>query len=91
MNLPGFTAELSLGKPTKSYHGTYLYDALSLGHDGLPATVLPSQFALEDMEDLEGLEEAEPIEEIEEIEAEDEEVEAEVEEIASEEMEFKEY
>ena len=69
MKSPGFTAEASLGKSARTYHGKYLYRTLSQSQSGLPASVLPSQ--LEGMEDLEDLEEAE------EMEAEDEEMEAE--------------
>ena len=72
MNLPGFTAEASLGRSIRAYHGKYLYGSLSQSQGGLPATVLPTQ-----LEDMEGLEDFEEADLMEEMEAEDEEMEAE--------------
>jgi hypothetical protein len=63
MKLPGFTAEVSLGKSTRTYHGKYLYSRLSQSQSGLPAGVLPNQ--LEDMEGLADMDEANLIEEFE--------------------------
>ena len=48
MNLPGFTAEASLGKLTRTYRTQYLYGELAQGQSGMPASIVPTQ--LEDME-----------------------------------------
>jgi hypothetical protein len=78
MHLPGFTAEASLGKSTRTYRARYRYGGLSQNQSGLPAHVLPSQ--LEGTEDLEDLEEAQLMAEMgadEEMEAEETEFEEE--------------
>ncbi len=43
MNLPKFTAESSLGKSKRAYHGKYVYGDSSQSQRGFPASVLPSQ------------------------------------------------
>ncbi len=67
MSLPGFTAELSLGKSTRTYYGRYLYGSIAQSQGGLPAYVVPTQ-----MEGMEGLEDFEEGELMEEIEAQEE-------------------
>jgi len=49
MKLPGFTAETSLGKSTRTYRGQYLYGSLAQRQHGMPANVMPAQ--LEEMEE----------------------------------------
>jgi hypothetical protein len=92
MNLPKFTAEISLGRSKRVYHGTYMYDGLSQVQSLLAGSVLPSQ--IEDMEAGGGFEGAELdetgiMEEAEEMEGEEmEEMEGEeMEEMEGEEME----
>lgn len=73
MQLPGFSAEASLGRLTRGYHGTYLYD--TLGSARLPGWLQPSQLEAEEVdaweqdEDVEMPEEAE-LEEPEALEGE---------------------
>ena len=43
MNLPGFTAEVSLKKSTGAYRGRTSYGNLARGQSGIPANVMPSQ------------------------------------------------
>jgi hypothetical protein len=51
MNLPGFTAEASLGPSRRTYHGKFLSEgSASQAHSGVPAGVLPNE--LEGVEDL---------------------------------------
>jgi hypothetical protein len=44
MNLPGFTAEVSLKKSTRAYRGTTSYGNPAHGQSGIPANVMPSQY-----------------------------------------------
>jgi hypothetical protein len=54
MNLPGFTAEASLGKLTRTYRARYVHSGLPQSPSGIPANVRPSQLeATEGLEDLE--------------------------------------
>jgi len=66
MNLPGFTAESSLVKSGRNYHGKYLYGSPSPGQSGLSAMVLPSQY-----EDMEGMADGDEADMMEDVEAED--------------------
>ena len=50
MTLPGFTAETSLVKSKRIYHGQYFYGDFAPNQNGLPASLLPSQ--LNGMEDI---------------------------------------
>jgi hypothetical protein len=63
MYLPGFTAEASLGKTTRTYHARYMHGGPSLSQVGLPASIVPTQ--LEGMGGLEDLDEAELMDELE--------------------------
>ena len=72
MNLPGFTAESSLGKSSRTYHGKYLYGSFSQSQDGLSANVLPSQLeGMEGLDEMEGLNEGDEFDLMDETEAED--------------------
>jgi hypothetical protein len=62
MSLPGFNAEASLGKLTRTYRARYIHGGLSQGQSGLPANVRPSQ--LEATEGLEDIEESELMEDM---------------------------
>lgn len=62
MSLPGFNAEASLGKLTRTYRTRYLHGDLSQSQSGLPANVRASQ--LEATEGLEDLEEGDLMEEM---------------------------
>ena len=73
MHLPGFTAEASLGKTTRTYHGRYMHGGPSQSQVGLPASIVPTQ--LEGMGGLEDLDEAGLINELEVEEMEAEEIE----------------
>lgn len=63
MHLPGFTAEASLGKTTRTYHARYMHGGPSQSQVGLPASIVPTQ--LEGMGGLEDLDEAELMDELE--------------------------
>jgi hypothetical protein len=50
MPIPGFTAEASLGKSRRAYHGRYLFAGTAADPGALAASVLPGQ--MEVTEDL---------------------------------------
>jgi hypothetical protein len=67
MNLPKFTAEVSLGKSTRNYQGKALYSSLSLSQEGMFKVVLPSQL----LEGMEASEEGEEVDFMDEMDEED--------------------
>lgn len=85
MKLPGFTAQTSLGKSTRTYRGQYLYGGLAQRQRGIPASIMPAQLE-ETEEEIEATEEEIEAGDIE-IEAEDIETEVEVEPEAEEDVE----
>jgi hypothetical protein len=72
MEIPGFNAQFSLGKPTRTYRGQYLIGRLAQRQSGMPASIVPAQ--LEGMEGEEINGEDFEVEDIE-IEVEDGEIE----------------
>ena len=66
MRVPGFTAESSLIKSRRTYHGKYLYGNPSLSQNGRPAMVLPGQY-----EGMEGMADGNEAGMMEDVEAED--------------------
>jgi hypothetical protein len=57
MPIPGFTAEASLGKSKRTYHGIYLFGGAILDPSGLSASMLPSTAeVMEESDDGESIE-----------------------------------
>jgi hypothetical protein len=67
MEVPGFNAQFSLGKPTRTYRGQYLYGSLAQRQSGMPASIVPAQLEGMEGEEMDG----------EDFEGEDFEIEAE--------------